>query len=142
MQYILDTDHVTLLQQLHPQIVERIESINSDDIGITVVTVEEQLQGWLSAIRKYSQTSQADRLIWAYQGLRDIIKYLTRFQIVDFSLDAYNLFRKFRQQKIRIGTQDLRIAAIVLSQNYILVTRNQKDFSQVPNLQIEDWTCK
>lgn len=51
MQYILDTDHVTLLQQLYPQIVERIESLNSDDIGITVVTVEEQLQGCETKLR-------------------------------------------------------------------------------------------
>lgn len=42
--------------------------------------------------------------------------------------------------KIRIGTQDLRIAAIVISQNAILVTRNQRDFSRIPGLQFEDWT--
>ncbi|MEH1826617.1 MAG: type II toxin-antitoxin system VapC family toxin [Nostoc sp.] len=44
------------------------------------------------------------------------------------------------RQRIRIGTQDLRIAAITLSVNSILVTRNHKDFEKVPNLRLEDWT--
>ncbi|WP_308189044.1 type II toxin-antitoxin system VapC family toxin [Nostoc mirabile] len=44
------------------------------------------------------------------------------------------------RQRIRIGTQDLRITAITLSVNGTLVTRNRKDFEKVPNLRLEDWT--
>ena len=73
-------------------------------------------------------------------GLRDVVKYLQRFEIVDFTLDAYNRYTELRGQRIRIGIQDLRIASIALSINAILVTRNQQDFSRFPGLVWEDWT--
>jgi tRNA(fMet)-specific endonuclease VapC len=46
---------------------------------------------------------------------------------------------QLRQQRIRISTLDLRIAAIVLAVDGVLVTRNLTDFQQVPSLAIEDW---
>jgi hypothetical protein len=53
---------------------------------------------------------------------------------------ATTYFQQFRAQKIRVGTQDLKIAAIVLSHQATLVTRNQKDFTRLPNLKITDWS--
>lgn len=35
---------------------------------------------------------------------------------------------------------DARIAAIALSRQMILLTRNHRDFSKVAELAIEDWT--
>lgn len=140
--YILDTDHITLLQQVHPILTQRVSAVNPDDIGVTVVTVEEQVRGWLNAIRQTSQSSQPERLIWAYRGLRDVVMYLSRLNLVHFSEDAYACYLELRRQRIRIGTQDLRIAAIVLAKNSILVTRNQRDFERVPGLAFEDWTIQ
>lgn len=42
--------------------------------------------------------------------------------------------------KVKVSTMDLRIAAIALSHNLIVLTRNRKDFNKVPGLIIEDWT--
>jgi tRNA(fMet)-specific endonuclease VapC len=36
--------------------------------------------------------------------------------------------------------KDLRIAVIALSVGGTVITRNQKDFSQVPGIKIENWT--
>jgi tRNA(fMet)-specific endonuclease VapC len=76
----------------------------------------------------------------AYKGLRDGVEYLNKLKLLDFDLSANKFYQELVRQRIRIGTRDLRIAAITLSINGILVTRNTKDFAKVPNLQIEDWT--
>jgi tRNA(fMet)-specific endonuclease VapC len=69
----------------------------------------------------------------------EVLKYDSRSErLRQRSADDY--FRQFRQQGIRIGTQDLRIASIALAHGVIIVTRNQKDFGQVPGLTIEDWS--
>ena len=49
-------------------------------------------------------------------------------------------FERLRRAKLRIGTQDLRIAAIALSRRATVVTRNARDFRQVPDLNIVDWS--
>jgi tRNA(fMet)-specific endonuclease VapC len=51
-----------------------------------------------------------------------------------------NTFDQLKSAKIRIGTMDLRIAAIALSRNLTVLTRNLSDFGKVPGLRIEDWT--
>ena len=48
-------------------------------------------------------------------------------------------YEGLRKQKVRIGRTDLRIAATVLEQGAILVTRNTHDFKRVPGLQVENW---
>jgi predicted nucleic acid-binding protein len=40
----------------------------------------------------------------------------------------------------RLGTMDLKIASIALVHRATLLTRNTKDFGQIKNLVIEDWT--
>jgi tRNA(fMet)-specific endonuclease VapC len=135
--WILDTDHVSLFQRGHPQIVDRLTEIAPTDISITVITLEEQIRGRFHMIRRASSSSE---LILAYRNLQITFNSLKSFSTLDFSPAASSIYSFLLKQKIKIGTQDLRIAAIALSINGILITRNQRDFAKVPNLVLEDWS--
>lgn len=137
--WIFDTDHVTLFQQGNPQIEQRVNQTDRKDIAITIVTVEEQMYGRLNRIRR---ATSRDELILAYANLRKTINYLADFELLDFDRDAANYYGEFLRQKIRVGTQDLRIAAITLSNNGILLTRNRRDFEKIPGLKFEDWSME
>ncbi|MCT7966728.1 type II toxin-antitoxin system VapC family toxin [Laspinema sp. D1] len=137
--WILDTDCVSLFQQSHPWLKQRINQINPQELAVTVITVEEQMRGWLKAIRA---NSQKERIIWAYQGLRQTVEYFNQVTLLDFDLPALTQYQGLIQQQglRRIGTQDLKIGAIALSRNAVLVTRNRRHFEQIPGLLWEDWT--
>lgn len=79
-------------------------------------------------------------MVRAYLKFRLALDDLLRFTILDFTQEAYLEYQELRRQKIRVGTQDLRIAAIALSIDATVGTNNQRDFNQVPGLRLEDWT--
>ncbi|MEZ4862909.1 MAG: type II toxin-antitoxin system VapC family toxin [Caldilineaceae bacterium] len=135
--YILDTDHISLFQKSHPQVAERAYNLSPEEIAVTVISAEEQIRGWLNAIRR---AEVGDRLTWGYLGLRLGIEFFNSIRVLDFNEAAFKQYLYLRSTKIRVGTQDLRIASIVLAQNGILVTRNRRDFGQVSGLNIQDWT--
>lgn len=135
--WILDTDHFSLFQQGHPLITQLINAILPEEIATTIITSEEQLYGRLSRIRR--ETSR-DALILAYKKLWDTLEDFQSINLLEFNQDAYDCYTELVSQRIRIGTQDLRIAAIAISRNGILVTRNRRDFERVPGLMFEDWT--
>ena len=137
--WIFDTYHATLFQQGNPQIVQRVSAVNSKDIAITIVTFEEQMYGRLNRIRR---AKSEDEIVSAYASLRKTIDYLADFELLDFDQDAQHYYMEFLRQKIRVGTQDLRIAAIALSKSGILLTRNRRDFEKIPGLKFEDWSLQ
>jgi tRNA(fMet)-specific endonuclease VapC len=133
--YILDSDHVTLHQRRHLVVLQRLAGVSSARVFVSIVTVEEQLRGWLALIRR---ASPPERLSAAYTSLHRVVAYFAQVNILDYSEAAANHFAALRAQRIRIGTQDLRIAAMTLAVSGILVTRNRIDFQQVPGLLLED----
>jgi tRNA(fMet)-specific endonuclease VapC len=135
--WILDTDHLSLLQRGHSVVEQRIRNISVDDIAMTIISAEEQLYGRLNLIRR---AKSPKTLMSAYQWLQETLDDFKTANILDFNAQAISLYQELLNQKVRIGTQDLRIAAIALSVNGILITRNQRDFAKVPNLVFEDWS--
>jgi tRNA(fMet)-specific endonuclease VapC len=60
--------------------------------------------------------------------------------VLAFEASAALDFDGLVAQRIRIGTMDLRIASIALTNRLTLRTRNLSDFRRVPGLTTEDWT--
>ncbi|WP_017294385.1 type II toxin-antitoxin system VapC family toxin [Geminocystis herdmanii] len=133
--YILDTDTISLFQRNHPVIVSKIKGIEFANITTTIITVEEQLKGRLNSIQK---AKSQPIISTAYRNLKLTIHFFDSITVLDFDENAYNIFQDLKS--IRIGSQDLRISSIALAFGGVVVTRNQKDFSKIPNLQIQDWT--
>jgi tRNA(fMet)-specific endonuclease VapC len=135
--HVLDTDTVSLHHRGHPTIRQHVSAHPPGEIAITVITVEEQLSGWYTLLRR---AKQAQRLALAYQSLADSVRWLARYPILSFTVPAIARYQQLKAQKLGVGTKDLRIAAIALEVGAILVTRNTRDFQRVPNLLLEDWT--
>jgi tRNA(fMet)-specific endonuclease VapC len=65
---------------------------------------------------------------------------LSEFNVLQYDEQSQEIYQNFRVQRIRIGTQDLRIASIVIANKGVLLTRNLRDFEKVPGLTIQDWS--
>jgi tRNA(fMet)-specific endonuclease VapC len=135
--FVLDTDILSLWQHGHPAVTDHAATHTADELAITVITVQEQLDGWRSRL---SRTKDKKKTADLYQRLADTVRFLSRVQILSFSEQAIDRYEELRQQKLNIGKMDLRIAAIALELGVTLVTRNTRDFSRVPGLLIEDWS--
>ena len=90
-QYILNTDHLTLFQNNHPVVIQKVQS-NIQNIKITIITAEEQLRGRFNIIRRNSQSNKTEQLIIAYINLRQTIEFFSSLELLDFSRDAYNIY--------------------------------------------------
>jgi tRNA(fMet)-specific endonuclease VapC len=72
--------------------------------------------------------------------LQETVLYYYNVTVLPFDGAAAIKLAEFRKQKVRLSTQDLRIAAIVLSVEGILMICNTRDFRKVPGLSVEDWS--
>ncbi len=138
--YILDTDHLSFIQrnsQEGKRILTRLATIKDVQVAVTVITYEEQLRGRLNVI---SRAKTVDEQILAYQGLQQLATDYRSIVIIPFSSTAAIEHQRLRKAYPRLGNMDLKIAAISLTNNATLLTRNTSDFGQIGALRIEDWS--
>jgi tRNA(fMet)-specific endonuclease VapC len=64
---------------------------------------------------------------------------LAEWEVLPFDQRAAVTFERLRQQRVRIGTMDLKIAAMALAYNALVLSANLRDLQQVPGLDVEDW---
>lgn len=139
---VLDTDIVSLLQYPETTVAMRLTERlvgSGQTMAVTIVTFEEQLRGRLAeCARAKTPEAYASALVPLQHLLRD---YQTPDRVLlPFDERAVSKFKELKTAKVRIGTMDLRIAAVALANDAALITRNLADYRKVPGLRAEDWT--
>jgi len=138
---ILDTDCLSLFDReksLESSILRnRLSRFSPEDVLTTIITFEEQMRGWLTYL---SKCKNIEEQIFAYERLNQFLDNFRKIVVVPFDEKAAEVFQQLKSQKIRVGTMDLKIAAIAISNNAILISRNLSDYEQIPNLTVHDWT--
>ena len=136
--YVLDTDVLSHWQHGNPVVEQHVRKHSSDLVSIPVISIQEQLDGWHSLLRR-ARTRYDEAL--AYDLLSAIlVPSWSQFGVVPFPESAILRFEQLVALRLNVGKMDLRIAAIALEYGAVVVTRNQRDFGRVPGLMIEDWT--
>ena len=135
---VLDTDHLSALDRRSAAGVSLQRDLIAEDglVAITIVTVEEQLRGWLARISKLRDPV---RLVSAYAELQDRLESFSRWSVLPWDLRAAATFEQLQEVRLRVSTLDLRIASIVIAADAILLSRNLRDFGRVPGLKVENW---
>ncbi len=137
---LLDSDHLTVaVDTRHSQYVglrERVESAGDEVFSTTIISVEEQCRGWLARINGIPDVLGQ---VPAYRRLAAFFMFLRDWDIVSFDEDSAREFIRLRKGRIRIGTNDLKIASIALANDATLLSANLRDFQRVPGLKVENW---
>lgn len=142
MPVLLDTDHLSVLESEEQPacdlLRERLRRFPPDDIATSIVSFHEQVQGWLAFL---SRARQAEQVITAYAKLETMWRWFLKMNVLSYTAEAQARFGELKRQCRRLKTLDLRIASIALATSSTLLSRNLRDFRQVPGLSVEDWTA-
>ncbi len=114
----------------------RLETVPSESLATTIVTYDEQMRGWLA---EAARAATLERVVATYARLERNLELFRGARLLSFDQRAADEFRNLRRAGIRIGTMDLRIAAIALTHRGTVLTRNLSDFQRVPGLPAENW---
>ena len=119
---LLDTDHISILQHADSDAAQalrrRLKQSSDPSIGTTTITLEEQSRSWLGLINRYSDARQQ---VTYYDRFVDMFRFFAEWRVIRFDSPAAAMFQDLRSQRIRIGTPDLKIAAICKSNNARIV---------------------
>ncbi len=140
--YLLDTDHVSLLEWGSGTVAARLRARLRDSLPgeffSSIVSCEEQTKGRLLYLARARTEAEI------VEGYRRFCRHLETWReipVLAYDARAAVEFQRIRTLKLRVPTLDLRIAAIALVNGATLLTRNLTDFRGIPDLVMEDWTA-
>ncbi|MCT7952862.1 type II toxin-antitoxin system VapC family toxin [Ancylothrix sp. C2] len=132
MKFLLDTNIcIYIIKRKPQQVLERFQTLNPLDVGISSITVAELEYGAYK-----SQRIEQNRIALA--------QFLLPLEIVSFDEKATQVYGQLRatleQQGTVIGAMDMLIASQAIALGLTLVTNNTGEFSRIQNLALENWT--
>lgn len=129
--YILDTDICSyILKQKPISVLEKFKQVGTEKICVSVITYSELMFG--------AEKTKSQKI-----NKEVIDHFVSLISILDWDVQAaieYGITRTMLETRgLPIGNMDLMIASHAKSKNLILVTNNNKHFSKVEGLIIENW---
>ncbi len=129
--HMLDTSIcIYIIKQKPIHVINRFRQLPISSIAISSITLSELAYGVM-------KSSKPD------QNQIALSQFVAPLEILPYGDDAAHYYGKIRafleKQGTPIGALDMLIAGHALSVNCTLVTNNEKEFSRVPELQIENW---
>ncbi len=130
--FMLDTDICIYIIKKNPkQVLQKLRDTRVSDIGISSITLSELSYG----VEKSSRP---------HQNQIALAEFLAPLQILfydDLAAQEYGKIRSYLEHKgTLIGPMDMLIAAHALSLDCTLISNNEREFSRVPFLKIDNWT--
>ena len=127
MKYLLDTCVISELvaKQPNPKVVEFVDSLDSDDIYLSVITIGEIAKG----TEKLSKSKRKQELqTWLREDL--LVRFDGKIVLLDMEvlMEWGILAAKLEATGYTMPAMDSLIAATVLAHQFTLVTRNVDDF--------------
>ena len=77
--------------------------------------------------------------VCGYASFQKTITAFHKFSILAFDTGAAEIFHKLKTAHPRTGTMDLKLAAICMTHEATLLTRNVADFENITGLRVENW---
>jgi tRNA(fMet)-specific endonuclease VapC len=141
MRYLLDTDHLSVLQRQsgkdYSNFSARMAQYPISDFAVSTVTFHEQVLGSHAYINRARNLND---VVKGYEMMARIVSDFKVLPLISFDAGAATAFDRLKSQRLQLAKMDARIAAIALFRGLILLTRNHRDFGKVAGLLIEDWT--
>jgi tRNA(fMet)-specific endonuclease VapC len=133
LRFLLDTNTLIYIRRNRPaNVLARFQKLSYGEAAFSVITFGELAYRAAKSGRRSDAIAQLDQLRSA----------LPIIALPETAAEIYGVIRADLEGRgQQIGNNDLWIAAHALAANLILVTNNEREFTRVKGLKIQNWTA-
>ncbi len=129
--FMLDTNIcIYIIKKCPESVLKKFSSLQLGDVCISSITFAELMYG-------------VEKSLHHQKNKAALQEFVLPLDILHFDEEAANCYGHLRAHLEKtghlIGPMDLMIAAHAQSIHAVLVTNNEKEFSRVPKLKVENW---